>query len=87
MMLDKNKTGMVLGKFMFLAHLAWSVVVLLGWGQFYLDKIFHLHYLNNPFTVANFTWAKMGGLLVVVFIAGYIAGWVFAYLWNWVHEK
>ncbi len=87
MMLDKNKTGMVLGKFAVLMHLVWSAVVMLGWGQSYLDMVLRLHYLNDPFTVADFSWTSMIGLLVMAFIVAYVVGWVFAYLWNWVNEK
>ena len=82
MELNKHGVGLSLGIFMALVHLAWTVVVLVGGGQWVLDMIFKAHYLNNPFVISGFSILRLVGLLVLTFVAGYVFGWVFAWVWN-----
>ncbi len=80
--LDSNKTALIVGSFAGLVHLLWAVVVMLGFAQGWLDFIFSLHFLNNPYTVNSFEVTRAVMLVVVTFVCGYIGGWVFAWLWN-----
>lgn len=85
--LDNQKTALTLGTFAALAHLVWVVVVALGMASAWLDFVYGLHFLNNPFTVAPFSVTNAVMLLVVAFVMGSVVGWVFAYVWNWLHKK
>lgn len=85
--LDKNTTGLILGTFAGLVHLLWAAIVGLGFGQTLLDFIYSMHFLNNPFTVASFDLVRAATLVVVTFVCGYLAGWVFAAVWNTLLKK
>ena len=85
-MLNKNKTGLIVGCFMGLFHLVWSLMVLLGVAQAFYNFIFWLHMISLPWRVTGFTFIQSGSLIVVTFIAGYIMGYIFAWLWNKFHK-
>lgn len=85
--LQQHKTGLIVGAFMGLWHVAWSILVVLGLAQWLLDFIYKVHFLNNPFTVAAFSASKALALIVVTAIIGYIAGSAFALLWNKMHGR
>lgn len=85
--LDVNKTALVVGSFMGLMHLLWALVVLLGFAQTWLDFIFSLHFLNNPYTVTGFDLMRALMLVLVTFIVGYAGGFIFAYVWNMLLKK
>lgn len=85
-MLNTNRTGLALGTFAGLAHLVWSVLIYFGWAQAYLDFIFNLHSLNTPVMVIGFDLMRSVWLIVVTSVVGYIAGFVFATIWNKVHK-
>lgn len=87
MKLNLNTTGMVLGTVFGLWHLVWSVFVAGGFAQTLMDWVFVLHFLNNPFTVGSFNLMTAVTLIVFTSIIGYVVGWVFAYLWNWILKK
>ncbi len=80
--LDVGTVAFVVGLFTGGIHLLWSLMVMLGWGQTYLDWIFGLHFLNNPFTVAAFNMSSAVVLVVFTFIVGYLLGWIFTWIWN-----
>lgn len=87
MKLKVHETGMVLGAMMALVHAVWAIMVWLGVGQGYLDWIFTLHSLDNPFTVLQFDLVRSLTLIVVTFVVGYGVGWIFANIWNRVVKK
>ena len=86
MELNKNKTGLALGALVSFMHLLWLLLVILNIGQWYLDFIFKLHQINNPFQVMSFNLGTGVLLLVISFVVGYIVGWIFAWTWNWLHK-
>ena len=81
-----HSTGLIMGVFMVVMHALWSAMVFLGVAKMYMDWIFGLHFLSNPFIIRQFSWVKAGTLLLVVFIAGYLMGWAFAFIWNRLHK-
>lgn len=85
--LDPNHIGLILGIFAGLMHLVWGLLVMFGFAQTVLDFAYGLHFLNNPFTTTGFSISKLVMLVIFTFIVGYIVGWVFAYIWNMVHER
>lgn len=87
MALNKNKTGLVLGIFAALLHAVWAIAVLIGVAQTYLDWIFPMHFINSVFEVATFSIVNAIILIVLAFIGGYVCGWVFAALWNWIEKS
>lgn len=79
---DSNQVGLILGTLLSVLHIAWSLLVMLGLAQVYLDWIFWLHFLNNPYRVSEFDLTRALTLALVTFAVGYGVGWVFGFLWN-----
>lgn len=84
--LKTASTALVLGTFVAFMHFVWMLMVYLGVGQAYLDWILGLHLVTNPITVLPFNFGTAAVLLTVTFVVGYLAGWVFAYIWNRLHK-
>lgn len=80
--LNKNKIGLIVGGLSGSWHLLWSLLVGIGVAQPFLDWIYRLHFLSNPFHVGQFNAATATQLLLISFSGGYITGWFFAVLWN-----
>lgn len=76
----------MVGAFLGLLHLLWSVLVATGVAQVLMDFVFSLHFLNNPFTVSAFDWVKALGLVLLTFVIGYCFGWFLTMLWNSLHK-
>ena len=87
MKLDQNKTALSLGVFAGLMHAVWAAIVWLGLAQTWMDWIYGLHFLNNPFNVLSFDLVTAVILIVVTFVTGYLMGWFFAYIWNILLSK
>ncbi len=83
--LNKSKVGMTLGAVTGLVHLVWSFLVGVRWAQPFLDFIFGIHMIQNPYIVQSFSFGKALALIVVTAIVGYIVGLVFASIWNKLH--
>ncbi len=80
--MNKKKTALVLGSFVGLVHLAWSVAIGLGWAQPWMNFVYRMHSLNNPFMVMPFDLGRSVGLVVITFVVGSVVGYIFATLWN-----
>ena len=87
MKLHPQKVALVLGFFVSLVHVVWSLLILLGWAQPLMDFIFWAHMIDNPYHVTGFTLTQSLTLIVVTFVVGYIVGFVFAKIWNTLHNK
>ena len=85
--LSEHQTGLALGAFFGLMHVGWALVVSLGFAQTWLDFVLGLHFLENPFVVSSFDMQKAVMLVAVTAGVGYIAGFVFAKVWNLVMTK
>lgn len=87
MKLMPTQTAMVVGAFATVMHAIWSLMVLLGLAEPYLNLMLGLHFLNNPFTISTFSLTTALMLIVVTFGVGYVVGYVFAVVWNKLHQK
>lgn len=89
MILDKNKTGLVVGAFLALFHFVWSILVLLIPSQLqgFLDWVFEIHALAPIWNLTAFNFMNMIWLIILTFVIGYIFGWIFALIANWIHKK
>lgn len=86
MKLQEKQVAMAVGVFIGGWHVVWSLLVAAGLAQGWLDFIFGIHMINNPLVVAPFNISTTVLLIVVTFAVGYIVGWVFARLWNYLHK-
>lgn len=83
-MISKNKLALVVGMSFGLCHLAWAVLVAAGVAQWLMDWVFRLHFIQPPYVITQFNFVFAVGLIVVTTISGYVTGWVFGAIWNWV---
>lgn len=85
--LSEHQVGIALGAFFGLAHAVWALAVYMGFAQAWVDFVLDLHFLENPFVIAAFTLQKAVILVMVTSVVGYVAGFVFAKVWNLVMTK
>lgn len=88
-MLNKNKVGLALGSFSALIHALWSLAIAISRDQVQkgVDLIVRLHSLNLPVRLIDATWKHSIGLVVINFIMVFVAGWIFAAIYNRVSAK
>jgi len=84
--LNKNQVALSLGIFAALCHLVWSIAVAIGI-QSYIDWVLLLHSIKLDLLLTQVVILNVVILLVLAFIGGYIVGWVFAALYNWIGKK
>ena len=84
--INKNQLGLTIGVFAALCHLVWLVAVAIGIQKF-VDWILLLHSIQLNLTLTSVVILNAVLLIVIAFIGGYIFGWVFAAIWNWVGKK
>lgn len=75
----ENKVAIAVALFIAALHALWAISVALGVGQAYMDWIFPLHLLNNPFSVMSFSFLNAALLVVVAFVATYLAALLFVW--------
>ncbi len=82
MELNSHKTGLAVGSFFGLWHLIWSLLVALGLAKPLIDFILGLHFIQYSYSLAPFSLGTAALLVIITALVGYVAGWVFATLWN-----
>ncbi len=85
-MINKNKTGIMLGTFLGFWHVLWSALVGIGAAQGILDFIYRIHFLNNPFQVQAFNINSAMTLVIITAMTGYLIGWICAAIWNKIQK-
>lgn len=84
---NEYAVGLTFGLLLGSMHLGWAVLVSLGYAQGFLDWIYGLHFLDNPFTVMEFEVTKAVMLVVVTSLVGYAVGYAGAWVWNRIGAK
>jgi hypothetical protein len=85
-MASPNKVGLVIGALIGGWHLAWSLLVLVGWAQPIIDFIFWAHMIQPIYVVKAFNLLAAITLIVITATSGYVFGYVGAVIWNKVHR-
>lgn len=84
--MNEKKLGLILGSFFGLMHLLWSILIALGFAQSFLNFVFNMHSLNNPYMVMPFDLMRSIGLIIITSVVGYIVGNILAMIWNKFHK-
>jgi hypothetical protein len=87
--MNKNKVGLVVGCFIGAVHFIWALAIwtLPAQMQSFLDWIFKLHGLSPVWTITSMNIVTLILLVLVTFIAGYLAGLVFAWFHDVIHKE
>lgn len=84
--IDCNRLGLSLGIFFALLHLIWALLVALNFAKGFLDFILPLHFTSFVFGILPFTFINAIILAVLTFVSGYVCGWLFGAIWNFIKK-
>jgi len=87
MQLNKNQAGLSLGFISALCHLLWVLAVALGFGQQVLNWILSAHFITDGSIAGPVTFGAAILGVVMAFVWGYLAGFVFIAFWNMFAKK
>lgn len=83
--LSPVKTGVVLGLLLGACHFLWALLVAIGWAQPLMDFVFWLHLIKPVYVIEPFQIGIAALLVIVTATIGFVIGYIFAVLWNWLH--
>jgi len=84
--INPTKAGLVVGAFLAGLHIVWSLFVAFGVAQALLDFVFWAHMLSVAIVVNAFDASAAATLIIFTAILGYVYGYLFALIWNWLHK-
>ncbi len=85
--INPRKVGFTLGAFAGLVHVVWSLLVFLGFAQPFVDFIFRMHFIKPLYLIGEFNLMTAIELVAITSIIGSIVGYVFAVIWNKLHQQ
>jgi len=83
----QHKVALTVAWFAVVMHFIWVLILAGGMGQQFATWMMGLHMVTAPTTFGVFSWGTALWLLVVAFVFGYIIGWIFAGVYNWVSKN
>lgn len=85
--LNAKKAGLAVGALLGGWHVIWSLLVLTGLGQPLVNFILWAHMIRLTYVVGPFDAIACITLIIITSLVGFVAGSVFAKLWNWLHQQ
>ncbi len=67
-------------------HFLWALSVAIGWAQPIINFIFWMHFIKPIYLIEPFNIGTAVILVVVTAALGFVIGYIFAAIWNWVHS-
>ncbi|HEY4500653.1 MAG TPA: hypothetical protein VJI70_00055 [Candidatus Paceibacterota bacterium] len=84
--LNPKKVGLAVGKLVGGVHLVWAILVALGWAQAVVNFSQWAHMISVPVVVEPFNLTATITVILVAVAVGYVLGYAFAKIWNWLHR-
>lgn len=85
--LNPKKTGLAVGKLIGGVHVIWSVLVALGWAQALVNFSLWAHMVSLPVVIEAFNLTAAVTVILVATAIGYVLGYAFAHIWNYLHRS
>lgn len=85
--LHPHKIGLVLGTLLGLGHLSWSFLVAIGLAKPLMNWLLSIHFISLSYSLEPFAFGNAVILIVVAAVWGYVVGYVFALIWNWMMKN
>ncbi|OGG39663.1 hypothetical protein A2118_03180 [Candidatus Kaiserbacteria bacterium GWA2_50_9] len=85
--LNPKKVGLAVGKFLGGVHLVWAVLVALGWAQALVNFSQWAHMVSVPVVVEPFNLTAAITVILVATAVGFVLGYAFAHIWNYLHRS
>ncbi len=79
------KAAVTLAVLLMLFHACWAAAVAFGWAQPLINFILRVHFIQPFYVILPFDFVMAFMLLAITGGVGFIAGLVFATLWNRLH--
>ena len=84
--LNPRKTGLAFGTLVGGLHLVWAILVALGWAQALVNFSLWAHMVSAPVVIKAFDFSAAVTVIVIDTVVGYVLGYAFAKIWNWLHR-
>lgn len=78
------KAGVSVGAVLGLWHFVWVSLVALTWAKPFMDFVLRLHFIQLQYELAPFAIGPAAALVALTFGLGWLFGFVFALIWNWL---
>lgn len=85
-MLEPKKVALAVGLMSGVVHIVWSVVVLVGLGQSWVNFVTGMHFVSTTMTVLPFNFVTAVEVTAIAIVMAYVGGFVFATIWNKVQK-
>ena len=86
MHVNPGKVGLVGAVMLGGWHVAWSLLVLLGWAQAMVDFSMWAHMIHVAVVIGPFDAGAAATVIIIASIVGYCLGYIVASVWNKVHH-
>ena len=84
--INPAKAGLTVGILVGGLHLVWSIFIALGWAQAIVNFSLWAHMVSLSFVVKAFDLSAAATVIIIASLIGYVVGYVFAKIWNWMHR-
>lgn len=84
--INPTKAGLTLGKLLGGVHFIWAILVALGWAQALVNFSTWAHMVSVPIVVGTFDLSAAITVVIVATAIGFVLGYAFAKIWNWIHR-
>lgn len=85
--LNPIKVGYCVGIVVGMLHLAWALVVGLGYGQSVTDFVYAMHFVQNTLVIRPFELSTAILLVAASSVGGFLIGASYSALWNLIAAR
>lgn len=82
--MNTHRVGLTTGIFFALLHLGWVALVATGSASQIISWLLRLHFITEHYTIQPFEASTAALLVGVAFVSGYLLGFIFTSIWNFV---